>query len=408
MSKNSCIINHYAIQISWYSFTCRPRDEFSRRGAANLDRRKRPRIKGNIFEAKRHHRLAPPRKGAGTVQIPKKTLSEADQKHLETLTNLPGQGERFDTRTLGASSWKARPGGFEFDKLRYLSAYESDHFIVLADSKVREKILASYAEAAERLWVDMATDLPMLKDSFKGRKMLIVLADGEEDAKIFESWHKGHAERTNLSGFFRVGTYTIVTFRLDSDLADKAGLASSGRLFRTDVKKAQNIRLKWQQRIHFLASEILSVALRPTRNHDGYTLSMLGLSHSFHRESIICGAIETAVSFGGGDGIEGFSNGRNWASPTRKLLSKGARPSIESYLKKQGSDAAPRDLGFGHGLMCFIHHNPIRLAGFNKVLETAVSDEKVPTAESFAKGLGYDSPAALDAAWLKFMQSDEF
>ena len=240
--------------------------------------------------------------------------------------------------------------------------------------------------------------------------MLVVLADDKLEAEAFANWHRKHAEKGNMfASPFRLTSYNIVSFSLNGELAGKEGLAPSGRLFRTDAKVARNTRIDWAERIHFLASELIRTVLRPVRDNGDYTLSMLQLSYAYHREESICGGISTEVTFGGGEDIEGFSNGRNWAGSTRRIISRGGvGPSIDDYLQKSGSDAAPRDLGFGHGLMCFIHQDPVRLGGFNKILETAVEEKKAPDAKAFAKGLGYDSPADLDAAWLEFMKSNDF
>ena len=343
------------------------------------------------------------------VRIVKSTLSESDRKHLEELSNLPGQGKRFDTRDLDPSVWKPRDGGFKFDGIHYLNTLEGDHFIVVAGTKVRDSVIRSYLEAAERLWLDVATDLPLLTETFKGRRMLIVLADGDDQAQLFANWHGKHADRANVSSSsYRLIEHTIVSFTLGSDLAAEAGLMRSGRFFRIDAKNAQNTRLEWTGRIHFMASELLRNVIWSVKTNDGHTFSLLQLSFAYHREESICGRIETKVTFGFGEDVEGFSNGRNWAGYTRKILKQGHGPNIESYLKKKGSEAVARDLGFGHGLMYFIHKDPARLGGFNKVLVDAVADNKVPDANSFAKALGYASTTALNEAWLAFMLSDEF
>lgn len=60
------------------------------------------------------------------------------------------------------------------------------------------------------------------------------------------------------------------------------------------------------------------------------------------------------------------------------------------------------------GLIHFIHADPARPAGFDKILATTGETQKPPDAEELAKGLGDDSPGALITAWQTDMVSDAF
>jgi hypothetical protein len=58
--------------------------------------------------------------------------------------------------------------------------------------------------------------------------------------------------------------------------------------------------------------------------------------------------------------------------------------------------------------MHFIQADPARLDGFGKLLAAAGEEEECPDPEAFAKGLGFESPAELNAAWRAYMLSDAF
>ncbi|MCW1924834.1 hypothetical protein OKA05_19880 [Luteolibacter arcticus] len=357
------------------------------------------------------------RKGDGKeIAIPKASLSEDDRKHLATAPAPPpgaataaSSSGRFHTVRLDPSAWKPRPEGFKIGTLLYPMTLETEHFIIAGGPKVRAAMMMTYADACERLWADIAADIPPVKAAFEGRKLPVILADDAKDAEIFANWHEKHADASStVSSSYSLTRSSIASFALDTDFSKEAGLTITGRLFRLDAKGAEHQRKTWPQRIHFLTGDIIWHLLSRANNNGEYSLALVKLSFNYHREELVCGKIESEVSFGGGTDVEGFKNGRNWAGATKKLLKGGATPDIVAFMKARGSDAEPRDLGFGLGLMHFIHAAPDRIAGFAKILETAGKDDKVPDPETFAKGLGFDSPEALNKAWKDYMLSDAF
>ena len=355
------------------------------------------------------------------IAIPKKTLSVDDLKHLQTAVPAPDASPgpatggaatasgRFATVKLDPASFKPREGGFKIGTMTYASNLETDHFLVGGYEKTRPAVVAAYADALERLWIDVAADLPEIAEVFKGRKMPIILADGEKEATAFATWHEKHAdESTSVSSEYRLPTSSIATFSLDPKFAEEKGFSTTGRLFRLDAKSAQSSRRTWPERIHFVASDLFGQMIgRPNDNED-FNLSMVRLSFAYHREELICGRIESEVSFGGGSEVEGFKNGRNWAGATKKLLKGGATPDIKGFLQTNASKAEPRDLGFGLGLMHLIQADPAKKAGLNKLLGETRKNDKCPTDEQFAKALGFDSPQALNVAWKDYMVSVAF
>lgn len=347
------------------------------------------------------------------LPIVKKTLSAADLKHLEEapVSDTPpaAKGGRFNSVAIDPGAWKARPGGFKLESLVYPTNLETEHFIIAASPKTRPAMLLAYAEAAERLWADLVTDLPQLADAFDGRRLPVLLVEGESEAKKVAAWHQEHAEDSStVSANFTLETYIIAGFSLDENFAKEAGLTGYGRMFRLDSKDAEHMRKTWPQRVHFLTDDILRQIVGSAKNNGDFSLSMVRLCLCYHREELVCGKIESEVSFGGGGDVEGFKNGRNWAGATKKLLKAGANPDIKSFLESSAQKAQPRDLGFGLGLMHFIQADPARLAGFGKLLASAGEDKECPDPEAFAKGLGYDSPEELNAAWRDYMMSDDF
>lgn len=363
------------------------------------------------------------------LALPKKSLSEEDLKHLTSAPSTPtagGSGSggtaaaaagagagagtgRFASARIDPGTWKQTPGGAKFDTLLFPANLETEHFLILGYEKTKLTMLQAYANAAERLWSDIASDLPELAESYKGLRMPIVLADGEKQAQMFSDWHDKHAKDSPTVGYAgRLTDAGIAAYRLDPKFAEENKLTQTGRLFRLD-SKAAHTRPTWPERIHFLSSDIFASILGDSKANGDVSLSMIRQAFAYHREQLVCGRIESEVSYGGGGtDVEGFKNGRNWAGATKKLLKGGAKTDIKAYLETDAAKAEPRDLGFGLGLMQFIHADATRKAGFGKMLEKTRTDKKCPDVEGFAKALGFNSPEELNAGWLAYMNSDAF
>jgi hypothetical protein len=240
--------------------------------------------------------------------------------------------------------------------------------------------------------------------------MPLLLFDDEKEHKVFAAWHDKHAEESStVWPAYNMERMTIAGFRFDKDFAAEAKISTRGRAFRMDGKGYQHNRKNWPERIHFMSSDLIAQWIGSPNDNGDFSLSMVGFCLSYHREQLICGRIESEVSFGGyGAEVEGFKNGRNWAGATKKLLKTGARADIKSFLEGVASKANPRDLGFGLGLMQFIHKDPARRQGLSKLIQQASKEKKCPDDAGFAKGLGFGSPEELNNAWQVYMESDAF
>lgn len=358
------------------------------------------------------------------ISIPKKSLSAEDLKHLETAAPAPAAGgggaatgggaapgARFASIKFDPAQWKPRDGGFKLDTMLFPSNLETEHFIIGGSTKIRPAIVTAYADAAERLWADIAADFPDFPDSFKGGvKFPIILLNDEKEHKMLAAWHEKHAaDSPTVSPMFGMERYTICSVRLDKKFGEENKLSTYGLAFRMDGKGYQHTKPTWPERIHFVSGNLFDHWLGRPKGNGKFSLSLVAFSLAYHREQMICGHIESQVSFGSGSSeVEGFKNGRNWPGATKKLLKGGASPDIKSFLETEASEAQPRDLGFGLGLMQFILKDPTRREGLNKILHEAATSEKSPDDAGFAKGLGFDSPGALNVAWKEYMLSDAF
>lgn len=365
------------------------------------------------------------------VSIVKNTLSDADQIYLASLPAGPpaaagaggkpapaapsaGAGD-FATAKVDPASFKPIAGGFSLDSITLNNSYQSEHFIVAATEKVKAPVILAYLDAAERLWSDLLKDVPSFAQGFDGGKFLIALADGDEEAKILDSWHSRYASTASQgSSYLRHYDMTrgnIISFKLEKDFAAKRGVAPTARMYRTDTKGADNLKRVWPQRIHFLCEDLIRQAQggSQTLDNEDYNLALFDLCFSYQREFSICGKIETEVHYSTtGADVEGFKNGKGWAVATKKLIKNGMKPDIEAFLKVEVPEAAPRDLGIGYGLVQWMRKDPKLRPGLDKLFADALEKHRTPDPKQFAETLGFDSPDALNAAWLKYLESDAF
>jgi len=365
------------------------------------------------------------------LAIPKNSLSDGDKVFLSTMTSVPSTGGGaakpasptgdFNSVKVDPTSFKPVAGGFKLDNIGFANAIETDHFIIAATEKVKPVITNAYGDAAERLWADLTKDLPAFSKGFEGNKFLIVLADGEGEAKIVDSWHEKHAQSARKSSSYishpDLTQANIVGFNMSDSFAAEHHVCSFARMFRTDAKTAKNGNRTWEQRIHFLTADLLRQAQGGEkssysyRGDDDTSYNLIGfnLAFSYQREFAVCGRIETEVHFSGsGADVEGFKNGKGWALGTKKLIKGGAKPDLDGFLKLDVDKIAPRDLGMGYGLMQMIRKDPKKMAGLDDMITHLQNSKKNPTPAEFAKFLGYDSVDALNTAWLAFMESDAF
>ena len=341
------------------------------------------------------------------IQILKTTLSQEDLSYLENALPVspaatPDRTGSFATVRLDPSKWTTKPEGIDFDGIVFHQNLASEHFVILAVGDVKPDALAAYANAAERLWADIAADLPSLSEAFGDKKMPIILFEDTRHAGIFGAWHDKHAENSRTaSPNYKLKTAGITGCKIDAELAAKHGFTFKAQTFRLDAKDIQSNRPTWPARIHFLTSTLFQVA-----TGDSY-FRLIEMGFSYHREKKICGRIETEVVVRGTT-VEKIKNTRDWGALPKRLLKNGSRPDFASFHGITTDEAQPRDLGFAYGLISFIHADTARLEKFDGLLTKARKGENVSEAESVAKILGSESCAALDTAWADFMESDVF
>ncbi|MDB6077087.1 MAG: hypothetical protein JWO82_834 [Akkermansiaceae bacterium] len=358
------------------------------------------------------------------VEVPKNTLSDADQIYLASVptgpatpggaVSAPGGATKsgladFNTVKVDPTLFKPHGGGLALDGFSLPNTLETGHFVIAASDKTKPAVVSMYAEAAERTYLDIVAALPSIATAFEDHKKVIILYENEAEGGLIESWHSHYAASGKPLLFHdpKMAERNIGYLDLHPAEAEKLGYCPQIRTFRLNSKTAESMKKNWGKRVHFLVSDILNWGARDPYGSDGYSFGIITLCYSYEREFAISGKIETEVIMSGAE-VEGFKNGKAWAAATKKLLKNGGKPDIDAFLHTLDSKAAPRDLGFGFGLIQFIRKDPARLAGLDKSYAALTRKRIFSDPKEFIANLGYDSPEAFNAAWLKYLESDAF
>jgi len=360
------------------------------------------------------------------VAIEKKRLSTADLEYLKSqpatasirpatagqagsAAAKPGQSI-FKSMKLDKAAWKSSSEEFHAGGVAFTQRLETPHFLILATAKIKPDLMAAYAEAGERAFADCANDLPGVANAFKDRRQALWLVDSDPDHKALGDWLRNRGS-FNLSW----EGHTIASAPLSEETSNELKVSRTSREFRTDKYSSTQQRSPvWPNRLHFLFNDLLYVytsdieASAPAADGSSRSFNILRLGYSFYKEWQVAGKIDTEVSVGG-TVVEGFQNGRRWADAVRKVLKNPAgRPSLDDLLATRANSAQPIDVACAFGMMQFLNADPKRFKAFDLLLVQARESKAMPSTEAIAKALGYDSPAAFDAAWVAFMMSDAF
>ena len=316
----------------------------------------------------------------------------------------------FKSVKIDRAAWKTSAEVFSAGGIAFTQRLETPHYLILAPAKVKPDILTAYGETAERVFADCARDLPGLGEALKEKKMAVFLVDSDPGHLALCDWLRS---RSRISPDWP--RLMIAGFTVPDEALESLGVHPSGREFRTDKYSSSNHRsLTWPNRLHFLVGDLIGQHLDDVKVSDEddagkrHSLGTLELGYAFFKEWQIAGKIDTQVSMGGAQ-VEGFQNGRRWADAVRKVLKNPAgRPSLEELLTTRAAGAQPIDIACAFGMMQFFSADPVKFKAFDKILADARASEKTPAADEFAKGMGFESPAAFDTAWIAFMTSDAF
>jgi hypothetical protein len=137
--------------------------------------------------------------------------------------------------------------------------------------------------------------------------------------------------------------------------------------------------------------------------------------HCFYKEVSYTGKSESGFtrtqSATGQDvsSVGGLDDAKNWPSELKKLIRKGeVKPTIENVFLLTRETASPKDNVLAYAWARYLQSSIPRLGNFNKLIQRISTSSQVPEPGDVAKIYGFDSAAAMEADFAKYLASPEF
>jgi hypothetical protein len=370
------------------------------------------------------------------VQLDKSWISIGDNEYIkENFPDAKAAGVGFSSGTavqlpqpaktakLDTKAFKLNAGTFSLPTDSY-DIMETPHFKVMYQKPVDPR---DTGELAERLWLDAAFFHATFTQKFRNAKMAIFLAPSDSHYDRIGRWYAdlyGSAGRQEIA--VKIGaTWPLSaagSMQLTNDIARKYDVVEHARVFRAYRKgsspgqKSEAIHGVWQPFfVHCLASDMLDIQAGGVSGFGAKGWYAVDTGHSYYKEISLTGKSETSllrarsVTAQDVGSIGGFQDAKNWASELKKLVRKGTvKPTLENIylLTLDGSDAKGNVLGYAWSR--YLQSSLPKLAAFNKLIQRVSSSHQMPEPEDLAKIYGFDSGAAMEADFMKYLTSADF
>jgi hypothetical protein len=272
------------------------------------------------------------------------------------------------------------------------------------------------AELAERLWIDTAFFHAAFADKWRDRKMAIVLTN---DQAAFE----GALRWTEAGGIDRVGPQGpagVVT--LTPAGAEAIDIFTHVRVLPGCTagqagRKPQPVKgMAVPLYANALAADLLSIHAGPLREFASEGRLAVFSGNAWHREILLTGRCETKLAQARGTGRDavatgGFPPDKKWAAELKKMIKTGGvmwKPRLDALMQVKEHDAVTSDIVFAWSFAWFLQSTPQRCLAFNKVCGQIDEKDFVPDLDEMAKLYGYPDTAAMEKAWIEWMDSPAF
>ncbi|MEI7954022.1 MAG: hypothetical protein WCJ66_02520 [Verrucomicrobiota bacterium] len=327
---------------------------------------------------------------------------------------LPEKDVHIDPATMKKLPTKLHLG--ETSDQLVFDLVQSTHFLVASAGKVRGQ---DTADTAERLWHGMAFQHMNFRKDWGDKRMLILLVDERKIYKSLGDWYVAFLiKEGDPDGAQRAKTVWQKAgsnqLRVPEDTAKEYNLHPGAILFNI-TEAASYAKPLGPFPTHCISSVLLSKQMSGVSSFgaEGYFAILTG--HSYFKEISLAKKTETHlldVSGTGNDEISskaGFKDGTSWAKTLRPLVRKGkVTVKLEPMLKWTGAELNPERLVLIYSFAYYMESDSKRLCAFAKMIRRIESSNQIPPADEIAKIFGFETVAAFEADWKKFITDGEF
>jgi hypothetical protein len=335
----------------------------------------------------------------------------------------PAKLAKIDTKTFTKPT-----GTFSIEVGEPFQVLETPHFKVMY---IKPAEPGDVAELAERLWIDTAFFHSSFGQKFRQRKMALFLCPTEESYKYVGDWYMSlmqEAGQKNLAA--QIGATwsqsAAGTVQLPRTIADKYSVLEEARVFRAYMPTANTkarpeiIKGVWDSfRTHCLSGDLLRAQAGYVQSFGAKGYYAITTGHAFYKEILLTGKSDTSLLSASNSGSEGsigsvnsaggFKDARNWAQELKKQVRKGdIKANLENLFSYDEKTADVKSNVLAYSFARYLESSPEHLSAFNTLIQRISTSGQVPEPDDIAKLYGLADGKALEADWLKYINSPDF
>ena len=365
-----------------------------------------------------------------TLKVPKSSLSFGDldyiaeyapeekggslgDKKVSVKIPIPAKEMKFNNKSLKKEAGELQIGGLT------MKFCETPHFKLFHSKGIDP---TDSAEQAERMWHDTAFFHASFAGKFKDRRMAIILAEGEKDFKTILDWY---AEVLNSAGHTEVAKDILSAWEdsgargmtLPAEFAATNGLLADATMIKMRTrgqKSGAEAKGVWDSfRTFVFAQALLGFQAGGQSSFAKEGQFAIFTGYCYQKEIELTGAsVTTLLQKDTGKtnaSSASYDTGRNWAAELKRRLRKGdVKPSLVVLWGSSSNDAKPDDFAVAYSFSRFLQSTPARLTAYGKLMERVSTAKQVPDPDEVAKIYGLADGAALEKAWLAWVDSGDF
>lgn len=293
---------------------------------------------------------------------------------------------------------------------------ETPHFLIATAGKARPQAMA---ETAERLWHGMAFQHMNFRQDWGDKRMLILIVEDSGYYEELGKWYVAYLRKQNQNDaanqtsntWDKAGSSTI---SIPDELCTEFNTMERAPIF--NAKEASTYRKSLSPfPTHGIAGQLLQKQMGGVSSFgsEGYFAILTG--HAFFKEISLAGKTETnlltATGTDGGDidSKSGFKDGTSWARTLRPLVRSGkVKIELAPMLSWKPEGLDPEKLVVIYSFAYYMQSDSKRLAAFAKMVRRIESSNQIPSPEEIAKIFGFDTVAAFEEDWAKFIKEGDF
>ncbi len=293
---------------------------------------------------------------------------------------------------------------------------ETPHFLIATAGSIRPQAVA---ETAERMWHGMAFQHMNFRQDWADKRMPILIVEDSGYYEELGKWYVAYLRKENQNDAANQVSNTwdksgSSTISIPEELCTEFNIQDRALIF--NAKETSTYRKSLSPfPTHGIAGKLLQKQMGGVSSFGAEGYFAITTGHAFFKEISLAGKTETnlltATGTDGGDidSKSGFKDGTSWARTLRSLVRSGkVKIELAPMLSWKPEGLDPEKLVVIYSFAYYMQSDSKRLAAFAKMIRRIESSNQIPSPEEIAKIFGFDSVAAFEEDWIKFIKEGDF